>query len=332
MRSLTAALALLSHGQQTWNLAKTREFRFDTRHVARYLTSIVASPLAWLSDDDKETIWTIAAATLAECTGRMGAGSLTRTFSIAATSHSDQANDDPLHVAIHEPSMTEDNLGLKTWASSHVLAGKHELCRTLLDRQEFQHNHYKVLELGAGTGLVGITIAATCGVRVLLTDLRGIVSNLARNITLNSGIIGKRDGFAQVAVLDWEQPERCEVLCGSNMLASKAVNDSHAASLQVCMIVAADPVYDHGQGQSLAKAIQFHLSRRAECRAIVTVPQRPGFQAQQDEFVTAMGDIRMEIESEQHDESRDDWTDASTGEASIVRCWTTVWKWLPNAS
>jgi predicted nicotinamide N-methyase len=60
-----------------------------------------------------------------------------------------------------------------------------------------------VLELGAGTGVAGIT-AATCGAHVLLTDLPAAQSLLQANITRNQALIQEFGGSAAAAVLDWD--------------------------------------------------------------------------------------------------------------------------------
>ena len=66
-----------------------------------------------------------------------------------------------------------------------------------------------ILELGAGTGLVGLTAAATFQARVVLTDLPEIVPNLERNVEANASVVEARGGNVTVSVLDWNNPEQC---------------------------------------------------------------------------------------------------------------------------
>lgn len=59
---------------------------------------------------------------------------------------------------IREPPLTGDQIGLKTWGTSYVLAKKleyigSEYLSTIINSQA-PSNHPRVLELGAGTGLV----------------------------------------------------------------------------------------------------------------------------------------------------------------------------------
>ena len=78
-----------------------------------------------------------------------------------------------LKIDIREPGIVEDNLGFKTWGTAHAIAKKleeigqkyfHHLVHTEANDQMItMHNgstltrvKSRVLELGAGTGLVGI--------------------------------------------------------------------------------------------------------------------------------------------------------------------------------
>jgi|HubBroStandDraft_4_1064222.scaffolds.fasta_scaffold243513_2 hypothetical protein len=64
----------------------------------------------------------------------------------------------------------------------------------------------KVLELGSGTGLVGLAAAAIWKCIAYLTDLPDIVENLDRNIERNCMVIGDHGGRAEAEVIDWSNP------------------------------------------------------------------------------------------------------------------------------
>jgi hypothetical protein len=64
----------------------------------------------------------------------------------------------------------------------------------------------KVLELGSGTGLVGLAAAAIWKCVAYLTDLPDIVENLDRNIERNCMIIEDHGGSAEADVMDWSKP------------------------------------------------------------------------------------------------------------------------------
>lgn len=117
----------------------------------------------------------------------------------------------PLAFSIREPPLTGDNLGLKTWGTAFTMAKKLDD----LAAKYFPHLIHEstnppaptqVLELGAGTGLVGIAAAASWRVPVLLTDLPEIQANLSHNVLLNTHVVGEQGGHVDSAVLDWKDP------------------------------------------------------------------------------------------------------------------------------
>lgn len=122
---------------------------------------------------------------------------ITRTWVIPSTSTCPE-----ISLKIHEPPLTGDNLGLKTWASSFLLAKSLEV----LGKKHLPalQASTKVLELGSGTGLVGLAAAAIWQCKVHLTDLPEIVSNLKYNAEQNSSVIEDRGGWSTTEVLDWD--------------------------------------------------------------------------------------------------------------------------------
>ena len=63
--------------------------------------------------------------------------------------------------------------------------------------------HPQVLELGSGTGIVGIT-AALLGGRVMMTDLPEALASLTSNIERNAGAIWNAGGTAVALPWDWD--------------------------------------------------------------------------------------------------------------------------------
>lgn len=122
---------------------------------------------------------------------------------------------------IREPPLTGDNLGLKTWGTSYVIAQKLEYfgiqyldhlfvksdMSTCTGKRCLLPNK-KVLELGAGTGLVGIAAGAVWGADVFLTDLQDIIDNLLFNIEKNAPVVELHNGHISSRILDWREPDK----------------------------------------------------------------------------------------------------------------------------
>ena len=125
---------------------------------------------------------------------------------------------------IREPPLTGDNLGLKTWGTSYVVAKKLEVfgiqhldhfftnsgALTACAGKRSLLPDAKVLELGAGTGLVGISAGAIWGADVYLTDLQDIAENLRFNVEKNAAIVSEFGGHISSGVLDWREPDNAQ--------------------------------------------------------------------------------------------------------------------------
>jgi hypothetical protein len=73
---------------------------------------------------------------------------------------------------------------------------------------------YAVLELGSGTGLVGMAAAAVWGLDVTLTDLEDVKDNLRFNIQENSDkVVEVRGGHVTAEVLNWNHPDEALASC-----------------------------------------------------------------------------------------------------------------------
>ncbi|RMD40639.1 hypothetical protein DV735_g4509, partial [Chaetothyriales sp. CBS 134920] len=232
----------------------------DPAGVPRYLTSIIASSLDWIQDDEvKERIWNEASLRLSARSGRNAAPSQTRSFRV----------NDALVIQLHEPSLTGDNLGLKTWASSLLLAK-----RLITLRAEVACDKGRVLELGAGTGLVGISAACLWGASVVLTDLPDIVPNLAKNVSLNSDLIVASGGEADTRVLDW----------------SDVSTMPQHQSEKYHTIIAADPIYSPEHPNMLANAILRSLATDRWSRVVIEFPLREHYRPEQASLKRLLND------------------------------------------
>ncbi|XP_069806003.1 protein N-lysine methyltransferase METTL21D isoform X2 [Dendropsophus ebraccatus] len=92
--------------------------------------------------------------------------------------------------------LSSGDVGCVVWDAAIVLS-------KFLERRECAEpglfSGRRVLELGSGTGIVGI-MAATLGASVTVTDLEDLQDLMKTNIESNSALI---TGFCQVKVLKW---------------------------------------------------------------------------------------------------------------------------------
>lgn len=236
--------------------------------------------------------------------------SISRKFTIPHT----QAQD--FQVTLREPSITSDNLGMKTWVSSYLLAKR--LHTLLLPDDGYAFPPKKVdcprraIELGAGTGLVGISLAALCGpaVTVHLTDLDPIVPNLEHNASLNEDLLVKAESTVSTGILDWSIQDEAE-LTGED---------------KYDLIVAADSLYSPDHPRWLVQTIKRWLSRNSDAKFIVELPLRDAYLSQVREFKKRMVMIGLEVLQEGEEIGYDDW-EAKDGSPLEVRCWWSVWGW-----
>ncbi|GAB4849155.1 hypothetical protein Ancab_003963 [Ancistrocladus abbreviatus] len=76
----------------------------------------------------------------------------------------------------------------------------------------FSDSRLRVLELGSGTGFVGIAAAAILGVEVSVTDLGHVIPNLKFNVAANSHVLAANGGVVQVAELRWGDIDHMEAI------------------------------------------------------------------------------------------------------------------------
>jgi len=115
----------------------------------------------------------------------------------------------PFSLTIREPPLTGDSLGLKTWGSSYVLAqllhrfGAGPLSHLITASNTKAEPLLEVIELGSGTGLLGLAAACVWRASVILTDLPEIMPNLIHNAELNRSLVEERGGRVDAAALTW---------------------------------------------------------------------------------------------------------------------------------
>ena len=207
-------------------------------------------------------------------------------------------------ITLHEPSLTADDLGHKTWAASFLLSKRLQSLR-LPALKSTKGSRPRVLELGAGTGLVGLSMAALYPTTVHLTDLAAIVPNLTGNAIANAEVVSKRGSTTEVFELDWSCfPDPDEVLPQSYDIA-----------------LAADPIYGPEHPAMLVGAIAQYLKIDEDARLVVELPLRDAYLLEIADLRQKLGAADFVLLEEGREEGFDEWGDRS----ATVTCWWSQW-------
>ncbi|SZF05941.1 unnamed protein product [Blumeria hordei] len=233
-----------------------------------FLLNIIRSDLGWISSENRDIVYDAASKYMAEKCGRAAMPEMSRTWAIPTS-----GNQTEINFTLREPSMTGDNLGLKTWATSFVVAKDlislgRDYFRHLLDPcgddtrnlavPQIIQSCARILELGSGTGLLGMAAAAIWGTSVLSTDIQAIQENLLFNIRENLDKISLRAGASiSCQTLDWRFPEQTSPMPQAFEL-----------------ILVADPLYDDIHPLALAHTIDYFLQKNSCARVLIAVPYR----------------------------------------------------------
>lgn len=231
---------------------------------------------------------------------------MSRCFRIPMTEHNN------FSLTLHEPSITSDNLGMKTWVSSYLLSKRlHALLlpqSALLPSTYKDNRPLKALELGAGTGLVGLSFAALWGsaAAVHLTDLEDILPNLSHNVSLNQELLNSTGASVSTDVLDWS-----------------AEFDPSPEDLYD-VILAADSLYSPQHPKWLVQTISRYICPDSRSRVVVEFPLRDAYSPQLTEFKQRMVSHGLLMLQDGEEVGYDDW-EGHNGEPVQVRCWWSVW-------
>jgi predicted nicotinamide N-methyase len=237
-----------------------------------------------------------------------------RTFNIPLSSAKSIA------FRIAEPTLRAQGLSLQTWTSSFLLA---RLLHTLDDvplPSIATGGVIPILELGAGTGLVGLTAAKVWDLPVVLTDLGPIVPGLAHNIALNNAILGETS--VSCGSLDWKEPDKL------NLFTNGGYSRPSAGHPKANLILAADTVYSEEHPELLSKTILKWLMPGKDSRAIIMYPMRVAYLDQIRELWQLLEDGGLEAireGREQADEQDATWDDE-------LLCEWSIWKWNDRTS
>ncbi|KAM3065906.1 Protein-lysine N-methyltransferase rrg1 [Clarireedia jacksonii] len=320
-------LELLRLQPPSWDTASRQSIEDDAQGISRYLTRLIGSDLYWFftdvddeeAEERRETIHELASKRLAERCGRSAMPHMLRTWIIPASEFSRE-----LSIELCEPPLTGDSLGLKTWGTSFVMARKleelskqylsHLLCKYAPDNHD-TNMKVKVLELGAGTGLLGITAALLWEQEVVLTDLPDIVPNLQVNVNRNGLGENTSSNRTRASILDWTNAENSDVF-------------SQSPEEKFEIILVSDPFYDTHHPQLLAGVIPNFVKEMDErSRIVVSVPLRDAAtRAMKADFETRMKESNYELLVHGRERCLDDWEESAEDENDCVYCWWSIWK------
>ncbi|CAL9778513.1 unnamed protein product [Musa acuminata subsp. burmannicoides] len=145
----------------------------------------------------------------------------------------------------------------------------------------------RILELGSGTGLVGIAAAAILGASVTLTDLPHVLPNLRFNAESNAAAVAARGGSLDVRQLRWGEDEDAaalvdgeaafDVVVASDVVYYEHLIDPLLRTLRVFVTGEAAFVMAHLRRWKKRDSVFFRKARKLFDVAVVhTDPPLPG--------------------------------------------------------
>ncbi|RCI06124.1 hypothetical protein CU098_013661 [Rhizopus stolonifer] len=175
------------------------------------IIKIVSCEIMFNDGKDDERIER-ASRILAHMSGRGAAGSITRTWHIPFLNPDGDKRE--MKLRLHEPCYIGNDIGFKTWGAAPLLAKK------LLQENLIPHlGESRVLELGSGTGMVGLVCDQLGAISVHMTDYHPrVLDNVAYNVKLNhsKATVSKLD-FIEIANSD-EPQEAYDIVIASDLL------------------------------------------------------------------------------------------------------------------
>ncbi|KAJ1962570.1 hypothetical protein GGI12_002573 [Dipsacomyces acuminosporus] len=176
----------------------------ERKWCVQWLTRVVEwatrrSMLVAETDDAQETLdgWTramdAAAELLAELCGKGASGPVQRRVRLWGSDGRALPG-----IAIHEPSFVQADVGCQTWGSAVLLARR--IARGSIDISK----HRACLELGSGTGLLGLTVGRvlqSLGGSIVMTDYLQSLLKVIKDSADANGLLS--DGTVVAKHLDW---------------------------------------------------------------------------------------------------------------------------------
>jgi hypothetical protein len=189
---------------------------------------------------------------------------------------------------------------------------------TSANTYSLQYDHFgvhkredlKVLELGSGTGLAGIAVAAVWPfVHVTCSDLPEMVENLKYNIAQNEAT-RKTSNPVEAIELDWSKVPHVES-------AHHRFLENHNF-----IMIAADPLYSEEHPALLANCVATYLAKDTCARFIMAYPVREDYTEKLvEEFGKQMNDRGFNLMAQQAAKGGEEW--------GLINCWIQIYRWNP---
>lgn len=211
-----------------------------------------------------------AASVLVHLAGQAACGERWCTYYFFLTPHAPRHSDEAVaSVSICDGALVGDALGIRTWGAAPYLT------RRLIQQYASADQHVlprRVLELGAGTGLVGLGLAQWLGAqradaRVTLTDYDAtVLANLRRNAEASHSLADVRHLDWETVYRDMQTTTRCYDTWAQKTLPHES--DTWSAQYggvdrhdQFDVLVAADCIYDPQHALWIHAVAERHLLR-----------------------------------------------------------------------
>ena len=225
-------------------------------------------------------------------------------------------------ITIHideAPGLSAKGLSFATWGAAFVLSDLlHQFPLPKVEDRE--PRSLEILELGAGTGLVGISAAAIWRRPVLLTDLPSILPGLTKNIDINNYLLRASGASVSCGSLDWSSPSSIRIPA-----TDKSIEPNNASKPSI--VLAADTWYDPEHPQLIADTITTWLAPGPNSRVILCYPLRFAYIDYIREFWELMEAKGFHCVQEGRVMGKEEWNEVPGTEFE----WC-VWKWKNGGS
>lgn len=256
--------------------------------IIEYLTRLLSHPRINTFVQGEEILEVISSLIAKYC-GSAVSGGIIRNFLL---SNKDKSVHVP--IKIKELGIANDNIGWKTWGASYPFAQKVIEDDILFESLSAQTDKtFKILELGSGTGLAGVSIVKKLQMKQLsnwklyLTDLPEIIGNLRENVILNDIYI---DSKVFVEALDWKMP-------------SEFKSKTNIAKFD--FVVVCDCLYSPEHPQLVANAINEFLEE--DGLLYIELPLREKYEEERTTLWTLLKQKGFERIKEKEDQGFDDY-------------------------